>query len=154
MTMNGIRTQQLFTVTITVNPPLLLGATPLGDRRDVVVTGGQFEGPKMRGVVLAGGSDWILARPDGVLQLDVRATLQTDDGALINMTYRGVRHGPPAVIERLNRGDAVDPSEYYFRTAPFFETSAARYAWLNKIVAVATGHRIPAGPIYEVHEVL
>jgi hypothetical protein len=152
--MNGIRTQYLFTVTITVNPPLLLGATPLGDRRDVVVTGGHFEGPKMRGVVLPGGSDWILARPDGALQLDVRATLQTDDGALINMTYRGVRHGPEEVIDRLNRGAAVDPSEYYFRTAPFFETSAARYAWLNKIVAVATGHRIPAGPIYEVHEVL
>ena len=83
-----------------------------------------------------------------------RATLQTDDGALINMTYRGVRHGPVEVIDRLNRGDAVDPSEYYFRTAPFFETSAARYAWLNKIVAVATGHRIPASPIHEVHEVL
>ena len=152
--MTDIRTQLLFTVTFTVAAPLLLGATPLGDRRNVIVTGGQFEGPKLRGTVLPGGSDWILLRPDGALQLDVRATLQTDDGALINMTYRGVRHGPENVIARLNRGEPVDPSEYYFRTAPFFETSAAAYAWLNKIVAVATGHRLPAGPIYEVYEVL
>jgi hypothetical protein len=152
--MADIRTQLLFQVTFTVAPPLLLGATPLGDRRNVIVTGGQFEGPKLRGKVLPGGSDWILLRPDGALQLDVRATLQTDDGALINMTYRGVRHGPENVIARLNRGEPVDPSEYYFRTAPFFETSAATYAWLNKIVAVATGHRLPAGPIYEVYEVL
>ena len=152
--MDGIRTQLLFTVTFTVETPLSLGVTPLGDRRNVTVTGGHFEGPKLRGTVVPGGSDWILLRPDGVLQLDVRATLRTEDGALINMTYRGARHGPPDVIARLNRGDAVDPSEYYFRTAPFFETSAASYAWLNKIVAVATGHRIPAGPIYDVYEVL
>jgi hypothetical protein len=152
--MNDIKTKFLFAVTITVDPPLFLGTTPLGDRRIVQITGGHFEGPRLRGTVLAGGSDWIIERADGALQLDVRATLRTEDGALINMTYRGVRHGPAPVIERLNRGAPVDPSEYYFRTAPFFETSAAAYLWLNKIVAVATGHRIPAGPIYQVHEIL
>lgn len=152
--MTDIRTELLFTVTITVAPPQLLGSTPLGDRRNVLISGGQFEGPRLRGTVLPGGSDWILLRADGVLQLDVRATLQTDDGALINMTYRGLRHGPAAVIDRLDRGEKVDPAEYYFRTAPFFETSAARYGWLNRIVAIATGERIPAGPIYTVYQVL
>ena len=152
--MSEISTELLFRITFTVAPPLHLGATPLGDRRNVTVTGGQFDGPKLRGTVLPGGSDWILARPDGVLQLDVRATLQTHDGALINMTYGGYRHGPAAVIERLNRGESVDPAEYYFRTAPFFETSAEKYAWLNKIVAIGTGHRLPAGPIYHVYQVL
>jgi hypothetical protein len=152
--MSEIRTELLFKVTFTVAPPLLLGVTPQGDRRNVQVTGGEFAGPKMRGTVLPGGSDWILLRPDGALQLDVRATLRTDDGALINMVYRGVRHGPTAVIDRLNRGEPVEPTEYYFRTAPFFETSAAKYAWLNKIVAIATGHRLPAGPVYSVYEVL
>jgi hypothetical protein len=152
--MSEIATELLFRVTFLVAPPLHLGTTPLGDRRNVTVTGGQFDGPRMRGTVLPGGSDWILARPDGALQLDVRATLQTHDGALINMTYRGVRHGPPAVIERLNRGETVDPAEYYFRTAPFFETSAAKYAWLNQIVAIGTGHRLPAGPVYSVYAVL
>lgn len=152
--MADIRTELLFKVTITVAPPQFLGSTPLGDRRNVVISGGQFEGPRLRGTVLPGGSDWILLRADGVLQLDVRATLQTDDGALINMTYHGLRHGPAAVIDRLDRGEKVDPSEYYFRTAPFFETSAARYDWLNRIVAIATGQRIPAGPIYTVYQVL
>ena len=80
--------------------------------------------------------------------------LRTDDGALIGMTYQGFRHGPAAVIERLNRGEPVDPSEYYFRTAPLFETSAPKYDWLNRIVAIATGDRKPEGPIYEVFEVL
>src|SRR5882724_10646472 len=103
--MTEIATEFLFTVTFTVAPPLHLGTTPLGDRRDVLVTGGDFTGPRLRGRVLPGGSDWIIARPDGALLLDVRATLETDDGALINMTYGGLRHGPPAVIERLNRGE-------------------------------------------------
>ena len=152
--MSEIRTQYLFEVTIDVAPPLLVGETPSGDRRIVQITGGHFEGPRLSGTVLPGGSDWILGRPDGVLALDVRATLQTRDGALINMIYRGLRHGPAEVIERLNRGEAVDPSKYYFRTAPFFETSAPAYAWLNKIVAIATGRRLPTGPVYQVYEVL
>ena len=96
----------------------------------------------------------MVIRPDGVLQLDVRLTLETDDGALIFMTYRGVRHGPDDVIARLNGGEDVDPSEYYFRTAPFFETSAGKYAWLNSIICIGKGNRIPAGPTYRVFEVL
>lgn len=152
--MNDVRTALLFTVTFTTAPPQMLGKTPLGDRRIVVVTGGSFEGPKLRGTVEPGGTDWILARPDGALQLDVRLSLKTDDGALIGMSYRGYRHGPAAVIERLNRGEKVDPSEYYFRTAPYFETSAPKYDWLNRIISVGLGHRLPAGPVYRVFEVL
>ncbi len=152
--MADIATRFLFTVTITVAPALVLGATPLGDRRIVQITGGSYEGPRLRGSVLPGGADWIIRRSDDVLQLDVRATLRTEDGALVNMAYRGVRHGPAEVIARLDRGEAVEPSEYYFRTTPYFETSAPSYLWLNKIVAVATGCRLPAGPIYDVYEVL
>ncbi len=152
--MTEIRTEFLFTLTFTVAPPLRLGATPNGDRRNVTVTGGTFEGPRLRGKVLPGGSDWIVARPDGTLLLDVRTTLETADGALINMTYRGLRHGPAEVIERLNRGEPVEPSEYYFRTAPLVETASVPSAWLNRIVAVATGHRLPIGPVYQVHQVL
>ena len=91
---------------------------------------------------------------DGVLNLDVRLTLETDDGATIYMIYRGYRHGPEEVIERLNRGEDVDPSEYYFRTAPMFETASEKYAWLNSVVCVATGRRNPDGPVYDVFQVL
>jgi len=93
-------------------------------------------------------------RGDGATQLDVRCTLQTDDGALVNMTYRGIRHGPAEIIERLGRGEDVDPALYYFRTAPFFETASEKYGWLNRIVAVATGRRRASGPIYDVFQVL
>jgi hypothetical protein len=152
--MAEIRTAHLFTMTLAVGEMQPLGKTPFGERRVAVVEGGRFEGARLKGTVLKGGSDWILLRSDGVLQLDVRMTLKTDDGAIIGMTYRGHRHGPAAVIDRLNRGETVDASEYYFRTAPFFETAAEKYAWLNRIIAVATGHRPPAGPVYDVFEVL
>jgi hypothetical protein len=152
--MTDIRTAHLFTITLKVGEIQGLGQTPAGDRRVAVVEGGSFEGPRLKGTVLKGGSDWILGRSDGALQLDVRLTLKTHDGAIIGMTYRGFRHGPAAVIDRLNRGEKVDPAEYYFRTAPLFETAAEKYGWLNRIVAVATGQRLPDGPVYHVFEVL
>jgi hypothetical protein len=152
--MAELRTAHLLTLTLTVGELQPLGKTPWGDRRVGIVEGGRFEGARLKGTVLKGGSDWLLLRSDGVLQLDVRLTLKTENGAIIGMTYRGVRHGPAEVIERLNRGEKVEPSEYYFRTAPFFETAAEKYAWLNRIVAVATGHRLPTGPVYDIFEVL
>ena len=152
--MADIRTAHLFTVTLKVGEIQPVGKTPFGDRRVAIVDGGSFEGARLKGTVLKGGTDWIIGRPDSVLQLDVRLTLQTQDGAIIAMTYRGYRHGPAAVIERLNRGEKVDASEYYFRTAPWFETASEKYAWLNRIVAVATGDRRADGPVYDVFEVL
>ena len=152
--MAEIRTELLFTITLKVGTIETLGRTPLGERRIAVVDGGRFEGPKLKGTVIEGGSDWILTRPDGASQLDVRLTLKTDDDQLIGMTYRGLRHGPRAVIDRLNRGEKVDPAEYYFRTAPVFETASEKYGWLNRIIAVGTGDRLPQGPVYSVFEVL
>ena len=154
MSAREIRLEHLFTVRFDVSAARSLGNTPLGERRVVQITGGTFEGPRLRGRVLPEGGDWLLLRSDGVLQLDVRATLQTDDGALLYMTYRGFRHGPAAVIDRLSRGEAVDPSAYYFRTAPLFETGDERYAWLSRTVCVATGERLPSGPVYSVYQVL
>jgi hypothetical protein len=150
-----IKTQHLFTMPVDVEMPLqMVGATPIGERRIAKVTGGTFTGPEMNGKILPGGGDWLLLRSDGSLQLDVRVTLETDDGALIFMTYRGFRHGPAEVMARLNKGEDVDPSEYYFRVAPFFETGAEKYDWLNRIVAVGTGHRLASGPVYEVYQIL
>ncbi|MDA0231769.1 MAG: DUF3237 domain-containing protein [Proteobacteria bacterium] len=150
-----IQTKLLFTMPLEVEMPLqMVGVTPIGDRRIAKVTGGSFAGPEMTGTILPGGGDWLLLRTDGTLQLDVRVILKTDDDALIYMTYRGFRHGPPEVMERLNRGEEVDPSEYYFRIAPFFETGADKYDWLNRIVTVGTGHRLASGPVYEIYQIL
>jgi hypothetical protein len=152
--MAEIRTAHLFTLVLQVGEVQPLGRTPFGERRVAIVDGGRFDGARLKGTVLKGGTDWIIGRPDGVLQLDVRLTLKTEDGEIVAMTYRGHRHGPAAVIERLNRGERVDPAEYYFRTAPWFETASEKYAWLNRIVSVATGDRKPDGPVYEVFEIL
>jgi hypothetical protein len=153
--MSDIKTEFIFDIDITVGPPRNLGATPYGERIIVSVTGGRFEGPGIKGTIIENsGADWLLLRADGALQLDVRITLQTDDDALIYMTYRGIRVAAPEVVERLARGDIVDPSEYYFRTAPFFETASEKYGWLNRIVAVGIGERKPTGPFYRVYKVL
>src|SRR5262245_57531444 len=117
-------------------------------------SGGTFEGPRLRGKVLPGGADWTLLRPDGVLELDLRITLETDDGAAIYMSSFGFRHGPPEVLAALARGEVMDPSRYYFRTTPRFETSAAQYSYLNRLFAVARGDRRPTGPIYTIEEIL
>src|SRR5471030_888317 len=150
-----MNTRVLMTLRVAVATPQAIGAVPLGTRRTVPIIGGDFDGPRLRGSVLPGGSaDWLLLRADGVLELDLRATLRTDDGALISMKSFGLRHGPPDVIAALGRGETVDPGSYYFRTTPRFETAHQTYAFLNRLVAVASGDRRADGPIYSIHEVL
>ncbi len=150
-----IQTRPVFVLTLTVPTIEDLGATPYGVRKIATVTAGTFEGERLRGSVMPSpGGDWLLLRSDGVLCLDVRLTLKTDDGDLIYMSYKGMRHGPKDVIDRLNKGEAVDPALYYFRAVPVFETSSAKYSWLNRAVFVATGQRKSTGPTYDVQEVL
>jgi hypothetical protein len=149
-----LRTRPLFALTLDVPQILLVGETPTANRRIGIVSGGRFEGERLSGRVLDGGSDWQAARPDGSTTLDVRLHLQADDGALIAMTYQGVRHGPREVLEAMARGEAVDPESYYFRINPVFETAAPQHAWLNRILAIGIGHRFPEGPVYNLFEVL
>jgi len=150
-----MNTRLLMTMHVKVGTPLNIGAVPHGTRRTAPLDGGTFEGPRLRGTILPGGSaDWLLLRSDGVLEMDLRFTLRTDDGALISMRSFGLRHGPPEVIAALGRGETVDPTTYYFRTMPRFETAHPAYVFLNRLIAVATGDRRPEGPIYTIHEVL
>jgi len=150
-----MNTRLLMTLEVNVAEAQTIGAVPHGSRRTAPLNGGRFDGPRLRGTVLPGGSaDWLLLRADGVLELDLRATLRTDDGALISMRSFGLRHGPPEVIAAIGRGETVDPATYYFRTTPRFETAHPTYAFLNRLIAVATGDRRADGPVYLIHEVL
>ncbi|QXQ08118.1 DUF3237 domain-containing protein [Sphingosinicellaceae bacterium] len=149
-----VRTRPLFVIRLDVRKLQLLGGPPAAYRRVGVVPGGVFEGERLSGVVLDGGSDWQTVRGDGSTVLDVRLVLHATDGALIAMTYRGVRHGPADIIARLEGGETVDPADYYFRISPMFETAAPELAWLNRIVTVGIGHRTAAGPVYSLFEVL
>jgi Protein of unknown function (DUF3237) len=153
--MKELQSRHLFSLTIKLDPTEELGHTPAGNRRVFPVSGGDFRGERIRGSILpVAGSDLLLTRPDGSSQQDVRMVLRTDDGALILMTYRGVRHASAEVNERIARGEQVAASDYYLRTVPFFETSSPRYAWLNKVVSVGVGERRPDGVVYEVFEIL
>ncbi|MCC6211159.1 MAG: DUF3237 domain-containing protein [Burkholderiales bacterium] len=136
-----INTDFLCKIEVTLEPVRDLGETPRGRRRVIGITGGSFSGPRLSGRVLPGGADWQLVRADGVACLDARYTLETADGALIYVNNKGYRHGPKEVVERLGRGEDVDPALYYMRATPWFETSAARYAWLNRTICVASGAR-------------
>ena len=115
-----------------------IGSTPRGTLTIFPVTGGSFEGDRLRGKVLAGGGDWVTARENGTFTLDLRVTLETDDGGLIHMTFTGVR----------------DDANHYFRTVPRFETPAPKYAFLNRLLAVGIGEIGPDGPVHTIEEVL
>ena len=131
-----------------------LGQTPVGHRRVINILGGHFTGERLRGQVLCGGADWQIIRSDGVAELDARYTLQTEDGALIQVVSQGVRHGPPETMARLARGEDVDPREYYFRTVMRFETSAPAVLFLNRILAIAFGKRSANAVDLRVEELL
>jgi len=143
----------LYSSKIEIDPPLMVGQSPYGERRIINIKGGAFSGPRLSGRVLPGGADWQIIRHDGITEVEASYTLETHDGALIYIYNRGLRHGPKAVIERLSAGQDVDPSEYYFRTTPIFETGTPAYNWLNGVVAIATGERRADEVIITVYEV-
>ena len=115
-----------------------IGPTPHGILSIFPITGGSFEGERLRGTVLGGGADWVIAAADGTLELDLRVTLATDDSALIHMTFTGVR----------------DDANHYFRTLPRFETAAPNYAFLNRLLAVGIGEVHRDGPVHTIEESL
>ena len=154
--MTELKVRPLFTLLLDVAPPINVGKTPGVDRRVGVITGGRFEGERLRGTLFpGGGSDWQTVRPgDGAFMLDVRIALKTDDGDTIAMRYPGIRHGTKEVLDRITRGEAVKATDYYLRIAASFETASEKYGWLNTIISIGVGHRLPEGPIYQMFEVL
>lgn len=152
--MPELRSEFLFTITVGVSKLHDIGLMPLGLRHIDMLGPGSFEGPRLSGEVLPGGMDQKIFRSDGAMNPDVRLVLQTNDDALIYMYYSGVRYGAPEVMQRIAAGEQVDPSEYYLRNTPRFETAAEKYDWLNRIVAVGIGRRMPDHAAYDVFEIL
>jgi hypothetical protein len=131
-----------------------LGPAPFGHRRVVNLLGGTVSGAKLNGRVLPGGADWQIVAADGALDIHARYTIETDAGALIQVDSKGLRHGPPNVLARLGRGEDIDPSLYYFRTAMRFETAHPSTDWMNRILALAKGARQKNAVKLDVFEVL
>jgi hypothetical protein len=132
-----------FEVRVEVGAPLEVGQLPRGTRRIVPILRGTFEGPAIKGKVMPGGADWQMIGADGFSELDTRYTLETDTGRIIYVQNAGIRHAAPDVMQRLLRGETVDPKLVYFRTVPKFETSAPELQWLTRSVFIGTGERYP-----------
>ena len=127
----------------------------LGQRVIFNVLGGTIEGPALNGKLLHSGGDWLTVRPDGSRALDVRLTIQADDGDLIYCQYFG-RMVLPENMRGMDRSKvhSVDPSLYYFRTAPLYETASEKYAWMNNIQAIGVGRLTETGVAYDTFQVL
>jgi hypothetical protein len=136
-----MRLRPLMTLRLSTAPTQNVGAGPHGARLTFPITGGSFDGDRLRGKVLSGGDDWVVKRPDGVLELDLRITLETDDGALIHMTFEGIR-------------DDGAPGAPYFRTLPRFETADTKYSFLNRLLALGAGEIRADGPVHLIEEIL
>ena len=143
----------IFTIHAELAPMLHFGRTPYGERRVIGILGGMVRGPKLSGRVLPGGADWQIVRGDGAADIQARYTIESEAGARILVSSDGLRHGPPAVMERLARGDNVDPALYYFRTVMRFETADPSVDWLNRILALARGQREANAVRLDVYEV-
>lgn len=129
--------------------PLAVGPGPYGARIFVEVEGGDFEGKRLKGKILTGGGDWLLAGADGFGRLDVRAQFLTDDGAAIYLAYYGIVEMTAKVQAAL--GDAktgTDFGDQYFRAMPRMETGDPRYAWVNQTLFLSEGRVLP-GPTVE-----
>ena len=143
---------RVYRLEATLGAPLDLGDLAQGRRRIVPLTGGTFTGPELNGTLLPGSSaDWQTILADGTALGDIRYTLQTDNGDLLYVQSRSVRHGGPDVLDRLARGEDVDASEYTFRTSTQIETAAPALDWLNKGVFISVGGRRPGAVIYETY---
>ncbi|MBT3369933.1 MAG: DUF3237 domain-containing protein [Rhodospirillaceae bacterium] len=142
----------LFNLDIELEPPLVLGS-----RRIVIAKGGRVEGTRISGRVLSGGGDWIIARSEDISLMDIRVAFETDDSAPVFMSCVGRRVVTADIAvqltDREKRG-ALDPSRYYVRILPTFETADERYLWLNGIVGVGIGRYTSTGVSFDVHEIL
>ncbi len=125
-------------LTALLDNPIEIGNTPLGKRTIHPVTGGSFEGPKIKGKVLPNGGDWLLMIDSTTAKLDIRAVLETDAGEKIYTHYGGFIH-------------FHSDGSYYFRTNPVFETASEKYAWLNHTIAVGVGKLIEGGVAYKIY---
>ncbi len=146
--------EPLLAIVVRVDPPVDLGAQPVGARRVIPFVGGTFTGRDgLSGTIAPGGADWQTLRDDGVLDIGAHYALRTDDGEAIEVLSTGVRDATPEVAARIAAGEPVDPSEYYFRTHIRLSTAAPRLAWMNRIIAVSNGRREQSLVHIDVHEV-
>ena len=150
----ALQTRYVFSLVIKVGAPIVAGDIGWGTRRIIPVLGGEVRGPDMRGIILASGADFQIIRPNGFTELEAKYAFQMDDGAIIYIENIGIRFGPKEALDRIARGETVDPSLIYFRSVPRFETGSAKYRWLMEHLFIGSGARHPDRVELDVHQVM
>jgi len=154
MTTPQLATKYVFSLSIKVGTPIVAGDLGYGIRRVIPVLGGTVQGEGIKGTIHSGGADFQIIRPDGFTELEAKYTFELDDGAVIYIENIGVRFGPKEALDRIARGEAVDPALIYFRSVPKFETGHPKYRWLMQNLFIGVGARHPDRVELAVHQVL
>jgi hypothetical protein len=149
-----LSTKYVFSLSIVVGAPIVAGDLGFGVRRIIPILGGAVRGEAIRGTILPCGADFQVIRPDGLTELEAKYSFETDDGAVVYIENVGIRFGPKDLLDRIAKGEVVDPSLIYFRSVPRFQTGAAKYRWLMENLFIGVGARHPDRVEIDVHQVL
>ena len=149
-----LETRYVFTITADIGSVVSAGDIGHGVRRIIPIIGGEVRGENITGKVCAFGADFQIIRPNELIELEAKYAIETDDGAVIYVENKGLRFGPLDLLQKLKRGEPVDPKLIYFRTVPKFETGAARYRWLMEHLFIGSAARHAARVVIDVHQVL
>jgi len=150
----ALATKYVFSLAIKVGAPIVAGDTGHGVRRVIPVLGGEVHGPGMKGAIFPAGADFQTIRPNGFTELEAKYAFEMEDGAVIYIENIGIRFGPKQLLDRIAKGETVDPALIYFRSVPRFETGAENYRWLMENLFVGVGARYPDRVELDVHQVL
>jgi hypothetical protein len=149
-----IQTKYAFTITVEIAEVTTAGDLGHGVRRIIPIIGGEVRGEEVNGKVLPFGADFQIIRPNELIELEAKYAFETDDGAVVYIENKGIRFGPVELLEKLKRGEPVDPKSIYFRTVPKFETGHPKYRWLMEHIFVASAARHADRVVIDVHTVL
>ena len=149
-----LATKYVFTLTVRIGEVTSAGETGHGVRRIIPILGGEVRGPEVNGRVCAFGADFQIIRPNELIELEAKYAFETDDGAVVYVENRGLRFGPVELLQKLKRGEPVDPALIYFRTVPKFETGSEKYHWLMQNLFIGSAARHADRVVIDVHQVL
>ena len=150
----ALQTKYVFSLAIKVGAPIVAGDFGHGLRRIIPILGGEVRGEGVKGTIFSCGADFQIIRPNGFTELEAKYALEMDDGAIVYIENVGIRFGPKPLLDRIAKGETVDPALIYFRSAPKFETGAEKYRWLMENLFIGVGARHPDRVEIDVHQVL
>src|SRR2546430_11892920 len=149
-----LETKSVFPITPGIGEVTTAGEIGHGVRRIIPITGGEVKGEHVNGKVLPFGADFQVIRPNELIELEAKYAFETDDGAVVYVENRGIRFGPVELLQKLKRGEPVDPKLIYCRTVPKFETGAEKYLWLMQRLFVGSAARHADRVVIDVYEVM